>query len=189
MLSNKPLSFDGFNLNYYLVVSWSYYKYLKGSIYHWDTVYQHKWISCASKGQWFRCINMEMGNLQCLDLWIKAVITKWWCGNISGKPPPPPPHLVRYTCPYVVQIRSQLYSWQQLRVYRYTLRCCSWRFVKRHIILQSSPCMLPCLFFFLSFSASSLPHQLWGGLNRRCGLELFNGNTKCLSPRAMCRWQ
>lgn len=88
MLSNKPLSFDGFNLNYYLVVSWSYYKYLKGSIYHWDTVYQHKWISCASKGQWFRCINMEMGNLQCLDLWIKAVITKWWCGNISGKPPP-----------------------------------------------------------------------------------------------------
>lgn len=51
------------NLNYYvLVVSWCYYKYLKGSIYHWDTVYQHKWISCVWKGQSFRCINMWVGN-------------------------------------------------------------------------------------------------------------------------------
>lgn len=77
MLSNKPLVFDGPNLNYYvLVVSWSYYKYLKGSIYHWDTVYQSRRISCVSKGQWFRHINMWVGNSLCLDLKNTAVKEK-----------------------------------------------------------------------------------------------------------------
>lgn len=89
MLSNKPLGFDGLKLNYYvLVVSWSYYKYLRGSIYHWDTVYLWRWISCARKGQWFRNINMWIGNPLCLDLKITAVNLNLLCCNtlkyISG---------------------------------------------------------------------------------------------------------
>lgn len=49
----------GPNLNYYvLVVSWCYYKYLMGSVYHRVTLYQHWWISCACKGQWFACKSM-----------------------------------------------------------------------------------------------------------------------------------
>lgn len=61
---NKPLGFDGSNLNYYvLVVSWSYSKYLKGSIYHYNTVYQQRCVSCASQAQWFSYINTFMRNL------------------------------------------------------------------------------------------------------------------------------
>lgn len=83
ILYNKAFAFDGPSLNYYvLVVSKSHYKYLKGSIYHWDTAYQQRWISCASKGQWFRHINMFMGIPQCLDLKIIAVMTNRGCSRM-----------------------------------------------------------------------------------------------------------
>lgn len=148
MLSNKPLAFDSPNLNYYvLVVSWSYYKYLKGSIYHWDTVYQQRWISCASKGQWFRCINMWVGNSLCIDLNIIAVMTNRGCGKVSVA-----------VNPDMVWSLTQVQSFHLV-----LLEICE----KAYHTAVNPLCV--ALSLSTLYLLPALSHQLWGGLNKRCG--------------------
>lgn len=88
-----------------------------------------------------------MGSPQCLDLWIKVVITNGWCDNINGI----------YHCPATAVYHLYYRVHSQLLF----LEACE----KTHHAAVRLLHVASSFFFFASFPS----HQLRGGLNKRCG--------------------